>query len=1312
MLQPWLIVLIALGYISLLFAIACYGDSRARIRRPERKPLVYSLSFGIFFTSWGFFGAVGQAATFGWAANPPLGSVFLLVPTYIGPYLLFLFGWHFLEKMVRVGKQHKTTSIADFISARYGKSQALGTLVAVIAVIAAIPYIAVQLKSIVWTYQILTEFDVEAIAATVPPLQDTGLYVALLLAVFSILFGVRHIDATEHHEGMMLAIAVESIVKVLAFLIVGGFITYGMFEGFDDLRQRIATTPLPLPPGASGQYTMAFFNSVFLSLIVIFTLPRHFHAASVEAADPRDIRVARWLFPLLLFGMSVFVWPVAAAGLLHFGPTTVDPDTYMLALPMAAGQPWLALLAFIGGLSAGASMVIIASVALAIMVCNDVVMPLLLRWRQLALHQRKDLSRLLLWIRRSAIFFILLAAFGYYRFTAVHVALAISGTLAFAAVAQFGPAVVGGLYWRRASKRGALIGLSVGFAVWIYTLLLPMLAPAGLVPMALIEQGPFGIAWLRPVALFGLEGLELATHGVFWSMLANLACYVGFSLGGQRRLVERAQAMAFVDPDGAAADPLERPPLRAVTVEELRILSERFLGPERAEAEFASYADDCGRPLAPAERAGRELLERIEQLLASVIGASSARIVLSSALEGRDVQLEDVAAMVGGASQMLQFNRDLLMSTFESVPQGISVVDRDLRLVGWNRRFVELFDYPDDFIKMGRRVAEIIRYQAECGEYGPVGEETEIVAYVATEMSRLRQEEPYVIERTRPDGTVLEVRGNPMPGGGFVTTYTDVTEYKRTERALRESEQNIRVYTDNVPVLIAYIDRDRRFRFANRAYETVLQLKREEIYGRLVDEVLPTAYMRGRAPHVNAVLEGRTRNFQVELSTPDGSLRQASATYIPDFSPDGEVLGFFALFHDITERVQAERALQEAKQHLEARVDERTRELTRANAALAVAKQEAERANLSKTRFLAAASHDLLQPLNAAVLFCGALNQRLEEGELAAMGRRIEHALRSAEDLLGELLDISKLDAGALKPQLSDFDVYELLQDLSVEFSALAQSNGLDFRSRPRHCVVHSDRQLLRRILQNFLANAIRYTPSGQVLLGCRRQGGQLRIEVWDTGPGIPEDQQEQIFLEFHRLEQHDEQGEKCLGLGLAIADRISRMLNHPISLRSRLGRGTVFAITLPLGVAKPLIVATPATSMPGGRLAGMHVLCIDNEPAILDGMRALLQGWSCQVSVAADIASAERLIIAADEPVDLVLADYRLARGETGIEAMNALRQLVDYPLPGVLITADQAPLVRELARVHGYQFLAKPVRPAVLRAILDATSQRVRVS
>lgn len=1305
MLQAWLVVLISLGYVGLLFAIAYYGDQRARRHQVQARPIVYSLTLAVFCTSWGFFGAVGQAASFGWAYAPPLGSPLLLVPSYVAPILMYLLLPRFWEKLARVGKRQKITSIADFISARYGKSQSLAALVAIIALIGIIPYVALQLKSVSLTYQILTGSGIPG--ADAPFWQDTALYVALLMALFAILFGTRQIDATEHNEGMMLAVAFESVVKLVAFLVVGAFITFGMFDGFADLAARLAAQPRPAEVGAGG-YVSAFFTQVVLGGIVLFCLPRLFHVAVVENTNPRDVYTARWLYPLYLVLFGLFVWPVAAAGLLYFGPGAIDADTYMLTLPVAADQPALAVLSFIGGFSAGTSMVIVASVALSIMVCNDVVMPLLLRSRRLRLNERKDLSRLLLLIRRCAITGLLLLAYGYYRLTAEFVALASFGVLAFVAAAQFAPAVVGGLYWKQGSRRGVMIGMGAGFALWCYTLLLPMLTRAGMGSEGLLLMGPFGIDWLRPTALFGLEGLDTATHGSVWSLAVNLACYIGFSLRDRRRLLERVQAAAFVDLPHDPADSIE-PARGSINIEDLQILAERFLGPTRAEQLFSTYGKRTGHRLQPAERAAPELIEQVERLMAAVLGASSARVVLDSALRGRRIQPEEVANIVGEASQVLQFNRELLQVTFESVSQGIIVVDRELRLVAWNQRYAEMFDYPEGFLKVGKRIAEMIRYNVERGEYGPMRSEQDIGAAVSASLTLFRQHTPYIVERSRPNGTVFEIRGNPMPGGGFVTTYSDITEHKRTEQALRESEQNIRVYTDNVPALIAYIDKERRFRFVNRSYEMAFGVKREAIYGERVDAVLPETSLRHRWPYMEAVLAGAPQRFQVEMTTADGGLRHVSGTYIPDFGSGGEVLGFFALFHDISERVEAERALREAKQGLEQRVETRTRELTAANEALRAAKGEAERANQSKTRFLAGASHDLLQPLNAAGLFCSALSQRLERADDRHLAGNIEAALRSAEGLLSELLDISKLDAGALKPQLSDFDLGELLQELAVEFQLVAQRKGLQLRAARCRQSVRSDRQLLRRVLQNFLSNAIRYTPRGRVLIGCRRQGGMLRVEVWDTGTGIPDDQRQKIFEEFHRIDHHDQQGEKCLGLGLAITERIGRMLGHPINVRSWPGRGSVFALALPRSDVQAPPLPAPVRQAPPGALDGLRVLCVDNEPSIVAGMAALLGGWGCEVVIAGDLETA-LAALEVNERLDAMLVDYRLGGGRNGIDLMDAVRSHFELEVPGVVITADHAEAIRKAVQARGYRFMHKPVKPAALRALLSQLHQSRR--
>jgi signal transduction histidine kinase len=536
-----------------------------------------------------------------------------------------------------------------------------------------------------------------------------------------------------------------------------------------------------------------------------------------------------------------------------------------------------------------------------------------------------------------------------------------------------------------------------------------------------------------------------------------------------------------------------------------------------------------------------------------------------------------VANIVGEASQVLQFNRELLQVTFESVSQGIIVVDRELRLVAWNQRYAEMFDYPEGFLKVGKRIAEMIRYNVERGEYGPLNGEQAIGTAVSASLTLFRRDTPYIVERTRSGGTVVEIRGNPMPGGGFVTTYSDITEHKRTEQAL-----------------------------------------------------------------------------------------------------------------------------QEAKQGLEQRVEARTRELTAANEALRAATGEAERANQSKTRFLAAASHDLLQPLNAAGLFCSALSQRLNQPEDRHLAGNIEAALRSAEGLLSELLDISKLDAGALKPQLSDFDLGELLQELAVEFQLVAQRKGLQLRAVRCRQSVRTDRQLLRRVLQNFLSNAIRYTPRGRVLIGCRRRGETLRVEVWDTGTGIPEDQRQKIFEEFHRIDHHDQGGEKCLGLGLAITERIGRMLGHPIGVRSWPGQGSVFSLTLPRGQARPLPQPAPVRQAPPGALGGLRVLCVDNEPSIVAGMAALLAGWGCRVVAAGGLEEALEAL-AADGELDAMLVDYRLGGGRNGIDLMDAVRSRLGIEVPGVVITADHGEAIRDAVQSRGYRFMHKPVKPAALRALLS---------
>ncbi|WP_043528106.1 hybrid sensor histidine kinase/response regulator [Litchfieldella xinjiangensis] len=1313
MFPGWLLIAVSLVYIAVLFGIAWRGDRHARIHgATQRRPVIYSLALAIYCTSWTFYGAVGEAATSGWS----FASIF------VGPILTFMLFWPVLAKMIRVAKHQNVTSIADFIASRYGKTQSLAAFASLVALVGTLPYIALQLKAVSAAFMVLTD---TSDLTRAPLFADTAFYVAVVMALFAILFGTRHTDATEHHEGLVHAIAFESLVKLAAFLILGAYVTWGMFDGLSDLLGR-ADAQLQLQQQLAEQdFGRSFWAQTLLAMLAVFCLPRQFHVAVVENTHRDDARKARWLFPLYLVAIGFFVLPIAAAGLTIFAGTNVEPDTYVLAIPMAADNSLLTLLTFIGGFSAATGMVIVATVAVSIMISNEIVIPALFRLRWFDTKLR-DYGRLVLRARRITIVVILSLAYGFYQLIAEFSTLASTGMLSFAAAAQFAPALLGGLYWKRGNRMGVIVGMNVGFAIWAYTLLQPTLINAGVLPQAWLSGGPLGIAWLAPTQLFGLNIGDSFTHGVMLSLGLNLFCYIFVSQMTPQRVVERIQASLFVDSVETRQTSVNRPWTGATTVGDLKVLCERFLGAGQVQRAFDDYARRTGKPLEDTARASIDVIQFTERFLASVLGASSARIVVNSALQGRGIGISDVISIVDEASQVLEFNRALLQATIENINQGISVVDQNLRLVVWNQRYLELFRFPDHLIRVGAPIDKIFRYNAHNGEYGPGDPEEHVDLLI----DNIRQGQPHRYVRYRQDGTVLEVQGNPMPGGGFVYTYQDITQQKRIEEALIRSENNIRIYTDNVPALIAYFDKECRYLFTNRAYEQVFNVDRNAVIGERMESVMQPHIARDRAPWMQRALAGERVSFEISLGDGEGGTRYMLVTYTPHFGDSGSILGFFALYQDITERRLAEMALKETNENLEERVRERTQALSEANAALRQenrvraeaeqalrqAKQIAEDANASKTRFLAAASHDLLQPLNAARLFTSAMSQDMEATDLKRTIGHIDNSLQAAEELLGTLLDISKLDAGALTPRRSHFALADIFRPLRAEFEVMAEERGLDFSVVSTAAWVDSDAQMLRRIVQNFLSNAIRYTQHGRVLLGCRRHGERLVIEVWDSGPGIPESKQAEIFQEFRRLDQasRHKESEKGLGLGLSIADRMSRVLDHPIRVRSWEGIGTVFSVSVPVvaaGEAQTRLDESPARRA-GNKLAGTRILCIDNETLILEGMKAMLSGWGCEVFTATTIGGAKSVLRHLDGDPDAILADYHLDNEVTGLMALEALAERCQGAVPGIVITADRTEEVAEEIRRSGYQLLLKPVRPAALRALLTRMLQASRAS
>lgn len=1171
MFDGWAILALGIAYIGVLFAIAWTGDRTIRSRKGGvGRPLIYALSLGVYCTSWTFFGSVGLAASTGYN----------FIPVYVGPILMFAFGWPLILRIVRLSKSQNITSVADFLAARYGKSQSVAAVVTAVAVVGTLPYIALQLKAVVISTEALLVGNLHLPEewSEVVGFGETALLAAIALAAFAVLFGTRHIDATEHQDGLMLAIAAESLVKLAAFLAVGIFVMVSVLGGIDGFAERVQQ---------SGEIQATFvrpFNGgvwltvSFLSFVCIILLPRQFHVTVVENNSEREIKRARWMFPLYLVLINIFVVPIAAAGLLEFPDRSIDADLFVLSLPISRDANLITTMAYIGGISAATAMVIVESIALAIMVCNGLVIPLLLRQRLLEASEQSHLPGLLLIIRRVAILLIMLLGYLVYRALGQAQGLAAIGLISFAAIAQLAPAFFGGLLWRKGTARGAIAGILAGFSVWTYTLLLPWVVKAGWLGVDILEHGPLGFTMLRPQALFFLE-FEPLTHGVIWSIFANVLAFVMVSLLRPPEPVERLQAHVFVQDDlpRLAPTPSFRLWRTSITVGDLQATVARYLGAERAERSFAEFGASRNTALSPHAEADIQILRFTEHLLTSAIGAASSRLVLSLLLRRSNVGSQSALRLLDDASEALQYNRDLLQSALDQVRHGLSVFDKDLRLICWNRQFRELLDLPAELGQVGMPLNRILRACAERGDFG----EGRVDDLVADRLVRLAVRKE-TVQETLSNGRILEIRTAAMPQGGVVATYSDITD-----------------------------------------------------------------------------------------------------------------------------RVAAANALARANETLEGRVRERTAEILRVNAALAVAKAKADEANLDKTRFLAAASHDLLQPLNAARLYTTSLVERpLSEAD-AAIARNIDASLGAVEEILGALIDISRMDARRLEPEITDIPLNELLSHLKVEFEPMAREKGLELRTVPTSLWVRSDRRLLRRVLQNLISNALKYTDKGGVVLGVRRRNGSVLLQATDTGRGIPASKHELIFKEFQRLEETGSEI-RGLGLGLSIVERICRVLDAPITLSSSQGRGSTFSVLLPRAQPRSRAVTPlPRVAQVRGPIAGCITLCIDNEPAVLEGMETLLVGWGCKVLTASSVCGALEVTRSSALLPDIILADYHLDN-ETGLDAITSVREALNADIPAVIITADHSPEVERELRARGFGLLRKPLKAAALRAVMNRLALR----
>jgi Na+/proline symporter/signal transduction histidine kinase/CheY-like chemotaxis protein len=1152
--QP-LLLLLALSYVLVLVLVALWAE-----RHPEwhnrLHPYIYSLTLAVYCSSWTYFGAVGTAARGAWA----------YLPIYLGPILLFVLGTPLLKKLVRTGVRQKTTSLADFIGSRYGKRQALAALVAVVAVVGSMPYIALQLKAVSLAWDTLAGIQgIEQIGGYHP---DSALITAVLLAVFSMVFGTRHLEGRERNRGMMAALSVESLVKLLALIVIA-VLALVIATGID--TAEMIPGEILLGPWLVNPVDARFITTGLLAMLAIICLPRQFHVTVVEFQDDRDLKIAPWLFPLYLLIISAVVLPITLVGQQLFDGSGIAPDTYVLNLSMLGGSGYLTALAFIGGFSAATGMVIVAAVTLSIMISNEIVLPLLLRWKKEQFRQAAFLGKYLRWIRRGSILVLLVASWALNRMIVKDQGLASLGLVSFACFAQLAPALIGGIYWRRAHALGVYAGLAVGFLFWWYCLLFPaLLSPDDV----LLVNGPWGVDWLRPQALFGLDFLDPLSHGVWLSLCSNVLLYIGVSLLVKARERDKFQADIFViapEFEAYGEDDFE---LSSIQVGQLRQLLESFISRTQYEVLWRTCESRYRQRLLDNDRAPVFVVRKVEQSLAAIVGAASAHSAVELLGKTEPLRFSDIAAIVGGTSEQLQFSQGLLQATVETITQGICVVDAELNVMAWNQRYEQMFDYPPRLLYVGCPIDAIYRFNAERGMYR---DSDSLEHQVGRRLELLRSGGSHRFERILPNGTVIQVVGNPMPNGGFVSTFTDISDYK-------------------------------------------------------------------------AVVT----------------------------------------------------ALEEAKATLEDRVEQRTADLSKVNLALedenrlrASAEAEVRDMHTSKSRFMQAASHDLLQPISAAKLFVAAMQQQLAESKENGLSNQVgyvEKSLETAEQLISALREIARLDSGKMKPNRQSMNIGGLLQDLATEFNVLAIDKGINLHFIPCHIWVKSDPQLLRCILQNFLSNAIHYTKRGRLILGCRRKTEGLRIEVWDTGPGISPNAMDLIFQEFERLNPGVTSANKGLGLGLTIAKRMADLLGHKIHVKSEPGEGSVFSILVPYGEEVEVASVDVGRVAIRPELKGVRVLCIDNEEDILQGMKSLLNQWGCQVLLAKG--QKEVLALLNDQLPDILLVDFHLDEHLTGLEVVNSLPERWRN-LPCILISADNSDEMKLNAEKSGFLFLSKPITP-----------------
>lgn len=1155
----WTAIIVAILYFSIQFCTIYITDHQSEATINRSRPLLYSLAIAASGSSWLYYGSTGYAVLHG----------IEFVGLYVGILLIFTVGFPFLLKLRQLARAEGITSISDMIGARYGKSFLVAAVVTSITTVGLIPYFALLMSSIHYLFDVLAgAYTPQTGHDHTDHLVVPFLFIALI-AVFIVFYSGRSNPSAERYNGIVHSLALDTVIKYAAILSIGIATATWLFGSPSEILAMISTNPSHITALKHEFSVGDFISLVIFGVSSVFLLPSQFHLIIVQNRNDSELRTARWFISATMLVLGVFIFLIATVGSIVL-PANASVDFYFLALPVAAGQFWLAIIGVAGGLAAAATMMLFPSILLSVMISNDLLLPLFLKRTSVGTNAAKDYSKIILRLRRVVVFAILLAAFGYQFVLSVHVSFASLILISATAMIQLAPAFLGGMLWSRANARGVFLGIFGGISIWFYTMALPSLVP---MDSSLLTNGPFGIVTLRPQALFGFETSELV-NSLFWTLVVNVALFIIGSVSRTATPSERIQASIFIADKVHSKNPLNSVESN-LTVRQLKATLAKYIGSAQTEFAFNNFYKQSNITLGDDEPADFDTIHFAEQFLSGIVGPPSARLILSLAMGPASTAQRQAQILLDHATDAFSQNRQLLQTALDQMDQGIGVFDSQYRLSCWNLQFQLTLDLLSEQQRMGTPLDRILTALFRNGDSLNAQQPLNMDAFINTK-------EPLRV-KLRMSGKTIEIRSNAMPDGGLVATFTDISD-----------------------------------------------------------------------------------------------------------------------------TINADELLRQINESLEQRVRDRTSELTLANQQLAKAQKRAEEANIEKTRFLADAGHDILQPLNAARLYSSALIERLGDLRERELVQNVDSSLEAVESIISALLDISRLDTGALKPVMSVFRLDPLLQQIVRDFAPAAREKGLDLRLVQTSAIVTTDRNLLRRLIQNLISNAIKYSRSGKILVGMRKRGQSAQLSVCDTGIGIAQSKLDYIFHEFARLSEGMKESDG-LGLGLSIVERIGKILDLGINVQSVVGKGSIFSVTMPLSDKLALSSSeTASTLRPASSLTGMRIVCIDDNADSLAGLQELLNAWGCSIVAFRTGKAVLEYCSKNKSPPDAILADYNL-EDENGLDVIQSARDYYGSDIDAALITADRSEEVQRRTVALGVSLINKPVRPAILRALLSHFRQSI---